>query len=145
MNTRNDLEQTPSWWKRNWKWALPSGGCLTIVIIGVIVIASAAYKLGNKLSNETSVFAFIEVIRTVQGNADVGAALGKPIEITANDYDPEVKNGVMDLEIDLEGSKANGILRVNATKSDGTWSYSRFEVTVEETEHVIDLLPKITN
>ncbi|WP_161555242.1 cytochrome c oxidase assembly factor Coa1 family protein [Dokdonia sinensis] len=138
----NTIEKR-SWWQRNWKWALPTGGCLTIIIIAVSFIGYGVYKVADKLGDETSVFAFINVITKVQKNPEVIAALGRPINIEDNDYDPEMNTNQMNLEMDLRGKKANGVLRVNALKVNDEWDYKVFTVTVEDSGEVIDLLDDI--
>lgn len=145
MSTDTIVNNKPSWWKRNWKWALPTSGCLFIVVLIFISLAYGAYTIGEKLSKETNVFAFVTVITTVQKNEEVSRALGKPIEIKAKGYDPEINDGTMHLEIELEGKNRDGILRVDATKTDDGWDYSLFEVTVTETGQIIDLKPKTIN
>ena len=138
-------DQSPSWWKRNWKWAVPTGGCLFIIICVVSCVGYSVYKVADKLSEDTSVFAFIEVVSTVQKNEELAEVLGKPIRIEDEDYDPELVDNHMELDIELDGSKHSGILKVSADKTDDGWEYSKFEVTVNDTGQVIDLLETVNN
>ena len=124
-----------SWWKRNWKWALPSGGCLTILII-IAVIVGVTF---NSLSKSTSIIAYINVVTELQKNTEVAQALGKPIEIRDETYDPESFVDQLDIEMQLDGQKANGTLIAKASKVDGEWVYSVCTITVEGTNQVIDL------
>ncbi len=130
-----------SWWKRNWKWALPSGGCLTIlIIIAVIVIMGI-----NSLSKNTSILPFIKVVTELQSNTEVAEALGKPIDIRDETYDPEISPDHLDIEMQLDGQKADGTLIVKADKIDGKWVYTVFTITVEGTDQVIDLTKKLND
>ena len=130
-----------SWWKRNWKWALPSGGCLTIlIIIAVIIITSI-----RTLSKSTSIMEFINVVTELQSNVEVAEALGKPIEIRDETYDPEASPDHLDLEMQLEGQKADGTLVVKADKIDGKWVYTVFTITVKGTDQVLDLTKSLNN
>lgn len=124
-----------SWWKRNWKWALPSGGCLTILIIIAIIIGVTF----NSLAKSTSIVAYINVVTELQANAEVAQALGKPIEILEEGYDPEVSKDHLDVQMQLDGQKADGTLIVKADKIDGKWVYSMCIITVEGTNQVIDI------
>ncbi|WP_299766910.1 cytochrome c oxidase assembly factor Coa1 family protein [uncultured Dokdonia sp.] len=124
-----------SWWKRNWKWALPSGGCLTILIIIAIIIGVTF----NSLAKSTSIVAYINVVTELQGNTEVAQALGKPIEILEEGYDPEVSKDHLDVQMQLDGQKADGTLIVKADKIDGKWVYSMCTITVEGTNQVIDI------
>jgi len=36
----NELLPEQGWWKRNWSWAVPVGGCLTVLIIIGVSIGS---------------------------------------------------------------------------------------------------------
>ena len=124
-----------SWWKRNWKWALPSGGCLTILIIIAIVIGVTF----NSLTKSTSIIAYINVVTELQANKEVAEALGKPIEIRDEGYDPEFSKDRLDIQMELDGQKADGTLIAKADKIDGEWVYSMCMITVEGTDQVIDM------
>ena len=124
-----------SWWKRNWKWALPSGGCLTIIIIIAVFIGVAF----NSVSKKTSIVAYIKVVAELQSNTEVAQALGKPIEILEEGYDPELSKDHLDAQLVLDGQKADGTLIVKADKIDGKWVYSTCIITVEGTNQVIDI------
>lgn len=124
-----------SWWKRNWKWALPSGGCLTILIIIAIIVITTF----SSLSKSTSIIAYINVITELQSNTEVAQALGKPIEIQDETYDPELSVDHLDVEMQLDGQKADGTLIVKADKIDDKWVYTVCLIMVKGTDQVIDL------
>lgn len=130
-----------SWWKRNWKWALPSGGCLTIIIIIAIIVITGI----NSLSKNTSIMAYINAITKIQANTEVAQALGKPIEIRDETYDPEASTDHLDVEMQLDGQKADGTLVLKADKIEGKWVYSVFTITVEGTGQVIDLTKSLND
>ena len=141
----NELVEYPSWWKRNWKWALPTGGCLIIVIVAASFLGYGVYKVADKLSEETSVFAFIDVIQNVQKSPEINEALGKPIRFDGmeeSDYDPEENRNHLELEFDIQGTKSNGVLKVIADKTPEGWTYETFTVTVEETGEIINITEK---
>ena len=43
----NELIPQPSWWKRNWKWVVPLGGCLTAIVLVVVLISSLYFGVTN--------------------------------------------------------------------------------------------------
>jgi hypothetical protein len=141
----NEIIDQPSWWKRNWKWALPTGGCLTIIIVFVAFIGYAAYKVSDAFSNDTSIFAFAKVVKTVQENPTVIERLGKPIELETENYDPLSDPGNMNFEMVLDGRKSDGVLKVIAHKVDDEWIYDLFTVTFDDTQEVLDLSDTITD
>lgn len=130
-----ETEIKQSWWKRNWKWALPSGGCLTIIIV-IAVFVGIAF---NTVAEKTSIVAYINVVRKLQSNTEIAEALGKPIEIRDEGYDPELSKDHLDIQMELDGQKADGTLIAKAEKIDGKWVYSMCIITVEGTNQVIDL------
>ena len=130
-----------NWWKRNWKWVVPTGGCLTIIIIVIAFLSYGVYQFTDKLSEETSVFAFIGIIQKVQKSVEVREALGSPIRFDGlqdEGYDPEDSNK-LNLNFEIQGAQSDGQLRVIADKTEDGWSYTTFTVTVEETGEIIDL------
>lgn len=136
-----EQEIKQSWWKRNWKWALPTGGCLTIIIIAIAFISYGVYQVTDKLSEGTNLFAFMGVIQEVQKSPEVRAALGTPIRFEGmeeENYDPSVSDR-LDLDFEIQGKNQNGQLRVVADKTDTGWNYSTFTITTTETGEVIDL------
>lgn len=137
-------EVKKNWWNRNWKWALPTGGCLTLIICFIIF----AFYVGSKVFKNTSLLAFIEVVQEVQKSPELEEALGKPIkmdDLENSDYEPEESQDHFELSFELEGSKADGLLEVIADKEGDSWKYSKFIVTVEDTGEVIDLIESVND
>ncbi len=135
-------EVKKNWWNRNWKWALPTGGCLTLIICFVVF----AFYVGAKVFKSTSLLAFIEVVQEVQKSPELEDALGKPIkmdDLENSDYEPEENQKHFELSFELEGSKADGLLEVIADKEGDSWKYSKFIVTIEDTGEVIDLIESV--
>ena len=140
----NEVVEQPNWWKRNWKWALPTGGCLTIIIVFISVIGYGVYKVSDAFSEGTSLFAFAKVVKTVQEDPMLIEILGKPIELKTDSYDPMSKPGVMDFEMILDGIKSDGVLRVSARKVNEEWVFDEFTVTFDDTQEVLDLRDQIS-
>ncbi|XXF76761.1 cytochrome c oxidase assembly factor Coa1 family protein [Myxococcaceae bacterium GXIMD 01537] len=132
-NPEESMAPRPSWWTRNWKWALPAGcvgllscGCLSFVVLGL-------GTMGAGLMGMASAGPTDDALKTALGDPEVQRALGTPIK-------PELMRQVSiqsvngrthaTLAIPLDGTQADGMLRVEADKTDGEWVYSRLEVTV---------------
>ena len=87
----NELIEQPSWWKRNWKWALPTGGCLGIVIIFIAVIFFGVSKVVSSVKEQTN---YDDVLAQVQQNQQVISVLGEPIEQNGiGSYNISITNG----------------------------------------------------
>ena len=69
----NEIIPQPSWWKRNWKWALPAGGCLTLILVIIAVVGFGAFKVVQNVKENTK---YDEVIAKVQTHQEVIDALG---------------------------------------------------------------------
>jgi len=130
--------ETPkeSWWKRNWKWFVPTG-CLSLVIVfGVIFF----FFVTSIMKNSTP---FIEAYEKAITNEYVIDILGEPITqegVVQGDISFKNSDGEADLYIPIQGSKRNGIIHVVATKHNGTWTFSKMMVSVESTQDAINLL-----
>mgnify|MGYP001823520832 FL=1 len=47
----NELLPEKSWWNRNWTWALPVGGCLTVLIIIGVSIGTIFFSVTSMLDD----------------------------------------------------------------------------------------------
>jgi hypothetical protein len=140
-----DHLQHQSWWNRNWKWAVPTGGCLFIVLIFAGVIGYGIYKVSDALGEDSSLFEFGNVINIVQQDPDVETVIGKPFNIEVDNYDPTKSNGVLDISLEINGSNNSGTVHATARKVGDDWVYSLFKVTVDGSNEEIDLLGKVQN
>ena len=133
-------ENKKGWFARNWKWVVPTGGCLSIIIF-VIILAGAMFTgITSLFENSTP---YNEAMITLKNNPEVIALLGEPIEI-----DGEIKgainiqndSGNATFEIPVKGPKEKALYSVVAQKVDGEWAYLVLNIFVEDTEEEIDLL-----
>lgn len=131
----------PSWWQRNWKWFVPVG-CLSIfalvtAFIGLIVTflfwvmkSSDVYKLA---------------LDKVVSNPEVVEALGSPIQegfFVTGSIKVSGTSGNADLSIPISGPKGEGTIYLEASKSEGVWTFSKLSVVVKDSNRRINLLDK---
>jgi hypothetical protein len=135
----------PSWWSRNWKWAVPTG-CLALFSCGCLAFVVAGLgAAGAGLAAMTSAGPTDEAIQTAVADPEVQRALGQPIKTTSLSRQVSIRsaNGrtQASLRIPLDGTQADGALVVEADKdSDDTqWTYTRLVVEVPG-QRPIDLL-----
>jgi hypothetical protein len=130
-----------SWFKRNWKWVVPGGGCV-LVIIFIVVLAfgmiggisnlfeeSTPYQLALELANSDS--RVTELMGT--GIESDGMAKGN---IT---YSNGTQSSI--LEIPIKGSKSDGVLLLNAYKEGDDWLFRELKVVAVGRTDTISLLP----
>lgn len=140
------MDQPPSsWWSRNWKWALPIGCLLPIVLCGGGFAAFFFLVFGFVSGAVKSSDAYAEAMTRARSNAEVRAQLGEPIEsgfwITGN-ISVNGPSGNIDVSIPISGPRGSGTLYIVGTKSAGRWQYSTMEVAVPGRDRRIDLRPQ---
>jgi cytochrome oxidase complex assembly protein 1 len=128
----------PNWFSRNWKWAVP-GGCLIVILMGIAFVGAAFFlALGMMKQSDAYKIAFDRA----QQNPAVIDALGSPIragKFVSGSSHVEGPSGDAKLSIPLSGPKGKGTLYVEATKSAGVWQFAILVVEIEKTGERIDL------
>ena len=134
-------QSRPGWWSRNWKWFVPTGCCLTpLVLVGgfaafLILVVFGAMK-------QTDVYKI--AVARAKADSRVIAALGTPIQegwYLSGNTNVNGASGQADLSIPISGPKGKGTIYAEASKSMGQWSYSKLQVKIESTGETIDLGP----
>ncbi|MEH6407364.1 MAG: cytochrome c oxidase assembly factor Coa1 family protein [Leeuwenhoekiella sp.] len=139
-NFDNELiKEERSWWSRNWKWVVPTGGCLTIILLVVILLGTAVFGFVNKVKKSTGAEDAFEI---AQVNKRVQAELGEPIEKDGfGSYNVKIMNGhkTAEAKMPIKGPKGAAILYVVSSGSDDDKTYKILEVQIEDTGEKIDL------
>lgn len=139
----NALPPQPGWWSRNWKWAVPvggCGGCLAFVLIGAIFFSTIFFAIFGAMKSSD---VYKTALARAQSNSAVLEALGSPIKdglLVSGSTNVNGASGQADLAIPISGPRGKGTIYVAATKSAGEWNYSRLEVEIDATKERIDLL-----
>jgi hypothetical protein len=126
-------EPQRSWWSRNWKWVVPVGCLLPLVVCGGGVALIAYFAFNLLQSTEP----YLDAVAKAKASPAVVAALGEPIQegrFVGGSFKVRHINGVetgeVNFAIPLSGPKGSGTLRVIGTKAGGKWTYSVMDVTV---------------
>lgn len=130
----NELVPQPSWWKRNWKWVLPVGGCFSIIIIAVVAIGSIFYGVSNAIEDSQPYEYALEKINT---DEDLINALGSPIEkdgMVQGSWNYTNGNKSANMKIPIAGPKGKGTLFVEATGEGDDWTYDVIRVEIDDSE-----------
>lgn len=129
-----------NWFNRNWKWAVPTGGCLLIIILFIVFAGSMILGVSSLFTGSEP---YKEALISAQSNELVIAALGEPIEedgIAKGSVNYTNGEGHCNLEIPLKGPKGKAILSVVADKHEDDWDYKVMELELSETGELIPLL-----
>ena len=138
----NETIPQKSWWKRNWKWVVPTGGCLTLLIIGGLIVGSIFFGVSKMFKNATP---YQEALSMAKADKKVTQTLGEPIEtdgMAGGELNYKNGQGSADLSIPIKGPNGEATLFLVGEKLEDTWEYSKLEVQINDTERVIDLLDK---
>ena len=135
----NELIPQPSWWKRNWKWAVPVGGCFTLLLLVIALFGSIFYGVTTMLEKSQP---YEYALEKINGDEEIISILGSPIEqdgMMQGSINWNNGNGKADMKIPITGPKGSGILYINASSVDDTWEYHEIRVEITDNES-IDLL-----
>ncbi len=138
-----------NWWGRNWKWFVPVL-CLTafLLLATFAGLLFAGYTLMTKAMRTSA--AYQTAVQAARADPQVLAALGSPIKegrfLTGNfsvtQNWPGGKTENVRFNIPIYGPKGKGTILVVATKTAGTWTFSKETVHIEATGAEIDLNTK---
>lgn len=141
MDNQNELIERPSWWKRNWKWALPAGGCLTIIIVGIIMLVGGVFAFANKVKTATGTD---QALIIAQQNPVLIEILGEPIESDGfGSFNISIKNEerTSNSTLPIKGPKGTGTIHIISKGQDENRTYEVFNVTIDGSEEVVELSP----
>jgi hypothetical protein len=134
------MSQPPrgNWWQRNWKWFVPTG-CLTFIALGVLFVVCIVFFVFSVLKSSD---AYKTAVARAKTDERVIAALGTPIRegmFASGKANVNGPSGEADLAIPISGPKGKATIYAVATKSEGTWSFSKLSVKIDGTGETIDL------
>ena len=139
----------PSWWSRNWKWAVPVI-CVVAVVVTVLpflVIGAGAYFVVSFIDHTMkSSGGYQQALTLVRSDPAALEALGSPIKdgwFPTGHVDSSGTSGTSDLAIPVSGPNGGGTLYVNATREMGDWHFTRLVLKVKGTGEEIDLLQTV--
>ena len=123
-----------SWFGRNWKWAVPTGGCLLVIVLFVLFAGSLFVGVTSMFKDSTP---YKDAISKAQTNEYVIEALGEPIE--SDGMISGSINYTGGFSIPINGPEGAATIMVDADKYNNLWNYNRLEVILDETGEVIPL------
>ncbi len=128
-----------NWFNRNWKWAVPTGGCLLVIILFIVFAGSMIFGVSTLFKGAEP---YKTALSFASSNELVIDAIGEPIEengISKGSVNYTNGEGHCNLEIPIEGPKGKAIIFVVADKFGENWEYKVLEVNVSETGEIIQL------
>jgi hypothetical protein len=135
-----EIEERKGWFARNWKWVVPTGGCLIIVVLLVVFAGGLFYTVANLTTDSQ---AYIDSMEKVKTNELVIEQIGEPIEqngISSSSFNYTNGYSSAELTIPIKGPKGEATIRVEGGGVDENWTYDVMEVYVKGSDEVIYLL-----
>jgi hypothetical protein len=144
-----DLQPRPSWWSRNWKWAVPVICVVAVlaVVLPLLVVGAGAYLFVSFMDHTfKSSGGYQQALALIRSNPAAIQALGTPIEdgwFPTGHVESGGSTGSSDLAIPVSGPDGGGTLYVRATSDMGSWHITRLVLKVKKTGEEIDLLQTV--
>jgi hypothetical protein len=135
----NELLPEKSWWNRNWSWALPVGGCLTVLIIIGVAIGSVFFSVTSMLDDSVPLE---YALKKINDDPGIVEQMGFPIEkngMIQGEFNWVNGEKIADMKVPIKGPADSGTLFIKASERDDTWTYHEIRVVVKENEE-LDLL-----
>lgn len=135
----NELVPQPSWWKRNWKWVVPVGGCLSLIVVFIMFVGSIFYGV-TKVLEESQPYEY--ALEKINQDDEITNVLGSPIEkdgMIQGSYNNNNGSKTADIKIPVSGPDGSGVLFIEATGKGDNWTYNVIRLEIKDNES-IDLL-----
>lgn len=135
-----ELIQRKSWFSRNWKWVLPTGGCLLAIVLIVAFAGSLIWGVTSLMSDSQ---AYQDAMEEATNNPKVLSLLGEPIEtdgMSGGSINYSNGYGTAKLTIPIKGPNGKGTIRVEGSGVKENWTYEKMEVFIVKSDEIIDLL-----
>lgn len=139
MNIPSEPALPRSWWSRNWKWLVPVGIIVPLLLCGTCVVGLVTVVFSALRSSEVAKHA----VSQAQADSRVTSLLGQPIEMgyfVAGTLNVTGSTGQADMSIPISGPKGKAKIKAQATRSGGVWNYTKLDVTPSDGGPPIDVL-----
>jgi len=140
----NELILEKSWWKRNWKWFIPSVTVLSTLAIILSLFASPIPDIAKAYADNS-----------IHENALLKARKNQQIIETLGVLEPIDKmaifegfvlysnnNNTVNLTIRVKGTKGKGKMDITANKVNENWSYQKIAIRIKEPKKTISIIQK---
>ena len=130
---------SPTWFARNWKWLLPVGILLSLLLFasfvgGIFLVVESSFQHSDS---------YVQALARVRADPLVVQKIGQPINagwLVSGSINVSGNSGDADFSIPITGPKGKGTLYVVAKKTAGSWEFRTLQVEVPGATERIDLL-----
>lgn len=141
----NELITQNNWWKRNWKWFLPSSIILFVFGIGLAL----SFLINGNIDDYAQAYSdsslYEKAIEKAKINDSVKAVLGdlEPIDnlaILEGDAKYSNNGNSVDLTIRVKGNKGKGKMDISAIKNGAEWEYKKINIRTKQSKETIEII-----
>ncbi len=129
-----------NWFNRNWKWVVPTSGCLLIVILFFAFIGTLFYGVTSLMSDSQ---AYTDAMEKAKNNITLIERIGEPIEtngMTGGSIHYSNGFSTAEITIPIKGPKGDATIQVEGKGNDTNWTYDIMNVYIPGTDETINLL-----
>ena len=139
----NELIAEKSWWKRNWKWFLPTA----LFLMGTLLFTTLSIDENvtdiAKAYSENSLYE--KAIEKSNTNERVLELLGnlEPIDklaIIEGNAKYSSNNNSVEVTVRVKGSKGKGKMDISADKEGTEWKYKKISIRIKHPKEEIQIL-----
>lgn len=127
-----DQYEKKSWWKRNWKWAVPTMGCLGLMVIAIMLFGAVIFGISSAIGDSQ---ASTEAMVKVTKNEAAIELLGTPIEKDGiGSINLSYTNGKKTIKqsIPVKGPKGTGVVFIEGEGEGDRWTFSTMNLQTED-------------
>ena len=144
----NELINKKSWWKRNWKWFLPTFILFFSIISGLILSLNIDENISDIAQAYSDNSLYEKAIEKAITNKRVLEVIGEiePIDklaiLEGNAIYSSNHNSV-ELSIRIKGNKGKGKLDISAKKNGTEWEFKKINIRIKDPKEEIKILKDI--
>ena len=141
----NELIVEKSWWKRNWKWFLPTFILVFLLLFGVILSSGVEGNVTDIAQAYSDNSLYEKAIEKAKTNERVIELIGEiePIDklaILEGNAIYSNNNNSVELSIRVRGNKGNGKMDISADKNGKEWGYKKISIRIKDPKEEIQIL-----
>ncbi len=133
-----------SWWKRNWKWVVPTGGCLGLIVLILIFAGSLFFGITSLMADSDG---YKTAMMRAKDNEQLVTLIGEPMEtngMTGGSINNSNGFKSVALTIPIKGPHGEATIRVEGEGVGDNWTYQVMNVYVDNEDTIINLLEQNT-
>ena len=139
----NELIVKKSWWKRNWKWFLPT--TLLMFGIGLVLTSSIDGNVTDFAQAYSDNSLYEKAIEKAKANERVLEVLGDlesidKLAIIEGNAKYSNNNNSIELSVRVKGNKGKGKMDISAVKKGTEWVYKKINIRIKQPKEEIQIL-----